>query len=319
MAELLEALSSSSQVGESVEASSSVSSSVDSSSASRNAPRDDLPDPRKRQDGSDSHLRSIPFSGFARGARDLRDGAVIDRPRATVLQLLRVYLLLVLETLGRRRFARVAEARMRAEKLVVHGAVPREGGVVLAANHYPDRGCLGVVSAVLQASNRSSDFDIVVGDNRARPGARPGAKTGWPMRPIVALLRWVIGRWDGLLVRVPTGNGAPRIDALRAWRRRATDRCLLVFPEGRMRQVFAPVRPGAGRWLRSLECPTVPVAVFRTDDAWHVHFGAPIAWTTDRSLADQQLGLSIASMLPRELSKGWEDVLDGWRVAHQAA
>lgn len=314
MADLLEALSSSSQVGESAEASSSASSSFDSSSASRNAPRDDRPDPRNRQNGADNHLRAIPLSGFDHGARDLADGAVVDRPRATVLQLLRVYLVLALETLGRRRFARVAQSRMRAERLVVHGVVPREGGVVLAANHYPDRGCLGVVSAVLAASRRSMDFDIVVGDN-----GRAGARGRWVMRPLVAVVRWVIRRWDSLLVRVPTGNDAPRIEALRSFRRRAAERCLLVFPEGRMRRVFAPVRPGAGRWLRSLECPTVPVAVFRTDDAWHVHFGAPIAWTEERKLADEQLGLSIASMLPRELARGWEDVLDGWRVAHQRA
>ncbi len=311
MAELLEALSSSSQVGESVEASSSASSSLDSSSASRDARRNDPADPRKDQ-GAAETLRAIPFPGFSASARD-SDGHVVERPRVGLACLMRVYFVLLLETLGRRRFARIASARMRAERLVVHGSVPR-GGVVLAANHYPDRGCLGVVSAVLEASARTDDFDIVVGDN-----ARTRDKARWVLRPIVAATRWVIARWTNLLVRVPTGNGTPRIDALRAWRRRAAERCLLVFPEGRMRQVFEPVRPGAGRWLRSLGCPTVPVAVFRTDGAWHVHFGSPIAWTTDRSLADAQLGLSIASMLPRELARGWEDVLGGWQRAHRAA
>lgn len=307
MAELLEALSSSSQVGEVSDASSSASSLSDSWSASSGAdsrPERRAPDKR----GSVDDLRAIPFASMG-AAPESR--ALVTRRSLGVLAYARLYVVLLLETLGRRRFERVARQRMRGERLVVHGTIP-EGGVVLAANHYPDAGCLGVVSALLTASARHADFAIVAGDNTADPKRTRSAV----LRPIVLLLRAALARWRGLLLRVPTGNASPRIDALRAFREGAKERCVLVFPEGRVHRALGPIRAGAGRFLRSIESPTIPVAVYRTDDAWHVRFGAPIAWTRDRTLADQQLGLSIAALLPRELATGWRDLLDGWRTAH---
>lgn len=324
MAELLEALSSSSETVEFAESSSSVSSMSDSSSASRSLPRDDVPDDERKRRRSTAALRSIPLTAPARTAGP-RTSGVLPRARAGFFHAISVYVVLILETLGRRRFARVAEARMAGEKLVVEGQIPRQGGVVLAANHYPDAGCLGVVSAILEASRRGDDFEIVVGERARRPRGRL-ALLALLARPVVAVFRWMIARWSSspgaggegrsLLVRVPTHNASPRVDALRTFRARAEKRCVLVFPEGRMQHDFAPVRPGAGRFLRSLDCPTIPVAVYRTEDAWHVHFGAPIRWTDDRALADQQLGLSIASLLPRELGRGWRKLLSRWRRAH---
>lgn len=312
MAELLEGLSSSSETIEFAESSSSVSSMSDSSSASRSLPRDDVPQKERERRRSSAALRSIPLAPPVRTAGS---SSVLPRARAGLLKAISVYLVLMLETLGRRRFSRVADARMSGEKLVVEGEIPREGGVVLAANHYPDAGCLGVVSAILEASRRRDDFEIVVGERTRGPRVRL-APLALLARPVVAGFRWMIARWSSLLVRVPTHNAHPRVDALRAFRARAERRCVLVFPEGRMQRDFAPVRPGAGRFLRSLDCPTIPVAVFRTEDAWHVHFGAPIRWTDDRTLADQQLGLSIASLLPRELGRGWRRLLSRWRRAH---
>lgn len=312
MAEIFEAFSSSSEVAEIAESSSSASSMLDSSSASRQLPRDDVPENERKRRRSSAALRSIPLPSTARVPRARAE--VVDRARAGVLKTLLVYAVLLLETLGRRRFARVAATRMRAERLVVEGEVPREGGVVLAANHYPDAGCLGVVSAILEASRRRHDFDIVVGERAARPEAR----LAWPMRAARALVRTLAKRWSRLLVRVPTHNASPRVDALRAFRSRAEERCVLVFPEGQMQHDFAAVRPGAGRFLRALDCPTVPVAVYRTEDAWHVRFGEPIRWAGDRTLADQQLGLSIAGLLPAELSRGWRSLLVRWRRAHRA-
>ncbi|MFO0615758.1 MAG: hypothetical protein U0414_24400 [Polyangiaceae bacterium] len=317
MAQLLEALSSSSEVGESAEASSgSASSLLDSWSTTRNAREhdrrhDDAPRPDdEEKKGRRDALRAIPLTGMS-AFDPVPEGRVLERPAVGAWRLLHVYFVLLLETLGLRRFDRVARARMRSERLVVHGAVPT-GGVVLAANHYPDRGCFGVVSAILEASARPSDFEIVIGERRLR-------SPRWFVRPIIAAFRALVTRWSNLLIRIPTGNDTPKVDALRAFRERAKDRCVLVFPEGRMRRAFEPVRRGAGRWLQSLPCPTVPVAVFRTDDAWHVHFGEPIPWTRDRALADAQLGLSIASLLPRELAPSWADTLEHWRLAHQVA
>ncbi len=223
---------------------------------------------------------------------------------------------LFVETVGDRRFERVIAARLGAAPIVATGTgeLPPEGPVVFAVNHFRAGLTMGTVSAVLTAATRG------------RPGVAREAMlvVGAPPRPatrrLVRLVRALFGvfwaRWSHVVVRVPMAGGGPHLAALRAFREAARARPVLVFPEGRAAPLFADIRPGAGRWLGSLGVPIVPVGVFRSDEGWTVTFGPPVRWSPRSDLRDVQLGLAIASLLPRELAPRWGPLLDRWRAAH---
>lgn len=220
------------------------------------------------------------------------------------------------ETITRRRLSRLVRGRLGRRTVEATGvdAVPREGAFVLAVNHYHAGRTLDVIAAVLSAAGRARpevcDACVIVVGQRARK------HPSWWSR----LLRWIgqapLRRWSRNIVRIPMGNDAPQLTALREWRRRVATSPALVFPEGVARGELGPMRPGAGRWLARLPVPTLPVAAWQERDAWVVQIGEPIQWAKRADLHDSQLGLAIAEMLPPELATRWQDLLRRWRDAH---
>jgi hypothetical protein len=222
----------------------------------------------------------------------------------------------VVETLRHRRFARVVARGLLGEPLDAEGLehVPRGGSFVLAANHHQAGSTFQVMAAVLGAAalarpGADADGLVVIGQRVAPAPTRR-------LRLARRLAAAFFGRWERNVLRVPTGNGAPVLTALRVWRRRAREQPVLVFPEGVAGRMFARVRPGAGRWLSGVAAPTLPVAVWRSARGWRVVFGAPVVWSHRVELRDLQLGLAIAAMLPEEMAPGWQGVLGAWRAAH---
>ena len=225
-----------------------------------------------------------------------------------------------LQTLARRRFARVLEGRRRGRSVVASGleAVPLAGGVVFAVNHYHAGLTLDVVSATLLAAATvrpgvSEQCTVVVGRRAPRASSSFFRK----------VMRWsahrFFARWDANVLRIPTGAGPGGVAELRAWRKRAARAPMLVFPEGVANRELGDMRAGTGRWLKGLAVPVVPVGAWWAGTGWHVAIGAPIAWSSRRDLLDLQLGLAMAELLPTELAPAWIDLLARWREAHQPA
>jgi hypothetical protein len=232
----------------------------------------------------------------------------------------RFWLALLGETLGGRRFSGLVRAWSdRAGPVVTlgQGNLPAAGGFVLALNHF--------------GGAQTTDVLLAVGRvlSEVRPGATDrlfvvsGRRQRRRRSPLAAISRrgveWFFRRWAASIVRVPLGNPQASSRGLREWRRRLADRSAIVFPEGRAAPYFGRVRAGSGRWLRALGAPTVPVGVWTLDGAWHVRFGPPIDWCADARLADHQLGLNVAALLPADLAPAWQGPLARWRRAHETA
>ena len=115
-------------------------------------------------------------------------------------------------------------------------------------------------------------------------------------------------------VRVPLRNLTPSPVGLRDWAARGQP--IFVFPEGKSRLRLGAVRSGAGRWLASLDAPTLPVGVWWVrGEGWHIRFGSTIRWPTKRYLQDTQLALKLADLLPSDLAPDWQADLARWREA----
>jgi hypothetical protein len=225
---------------------------------------------------------------------------------------------LAIETLGARRLRRVVEARLGRAPIAVEGAesLPRAGPFVLAVNHHRAGGTLELISAVLQAAARArpdtlTSAILVVGQRRPAP-----------RRLLVRFLRRLAGaffeRWGAHLLRIPAGGDPIDVGALRAYRRRAREQPLLVFPEGIASVGFRGVRPNAGRWLSQLKVPVVPVGAWPDGrGGFRVVLGAPLRWADRGELRDLQLGLAIAAQLPAALAPDWQETLGRWRAVHQ--
>jgi 1-acyl-sn-glycerol-3-phosphate acyltransferase len=196
--------------------------------------------------------------------------------------------------------------------------IPEKGSFVLAVNHFHGAWTPFVTAAVLAALKRRradvvDDMAMVIGQR-----ADTKRKRFFVARWVRAIMMWVLDRWQHNVLRIPLGNTNVSIDQLRTWRRVATARPSLVFPEGLASITFEKVRPGAGQFVRALGVPVVPCAVWYHQGQWHVEFDAPIAWAKSPELSDLQVGLSIARLLPADLTPSWRGVLDRWQRAHYA-
>lgn len=203
-------------------------------------------------------------------------------------------------------------------KVDVVGAelIPQMGSFTLAVNHFHGSWTPFVVAAVLAAVRRGrpevvDDIAIVIGQR-----ADNGKKRIFIARWVRATVRWVLEKWKYNIVNIPLGNSTVSIDSLRTWKRIAKERPTLVFPEGLANVTFERVRPNAGVFARSLNVPCVPCAVWCHQGQWHVVFGESILWAENPELSDLQVGLSIARLLPADLTPSWQGVLERWQQAH---
>lgn len=234
----------------------------------------------------------------------------------------RLWVALIGETLFRRRLSQIVRWALAGQTLVVRGveAVPTAGPFVLAVNHLQAGSTLGVMAATLGAAARArpgvDDACLLVVGERVAPVARARNRQ---RRLALWIADRIFGRWIRNVVRIPMGNDAPVLTALRAFRRRATEQPVLVFPEGLASREFGQVRPGSGRWLSGLGAPTLPVAVARVEGGWEVAFGPPMVWSRRAELRDLQLGLAIADMLPPRLAPTWQEELRRWHETHANA
>ena len=196
--------------------------------------------------------------------------------------------------------------------------IPKSGPFTLAVNHFHGAWTPFVTAAVLAALKRQrpdagDDLAVVLGQR-----ADNGKKRFFVARWIRAMVQGVLKRWERNLLRIPLGNSNVEINTLRTWRRVAQERPTLVFPEGLASITFQKVRPGAGQFLRALNVPIVPCAVWYHQGRWHVEFDAPILWATNPELSDLQVGLAIAQLLPADLTPQWRGLLERWNHAHDA-
>lgn len=189
--------------------------------------------------------------------------------------------------------------------------LPRQGSFVLALNHFGGAGTLRVIAQALQSlsSVRPDAVDEVVIITGRR--ASNDAVTSFFRQLMRRLINWGFQRWSANVVRLSLDEGKMSTTSLRRWRKLASEKPSLVFPEGRAQLHFGQVRSGAGLFLRSIApvAPVIPVAVFCRDGLWTVRFGKPIVWCDRLDLSDAQVGLSIASLLPAELTPLWNRAL----------
>lgn len=228
---------------------------------------------------------------------------------------------LLLATVLRRSLALLASVfETLFGKVEVSGEdlIPEKGSFVLVVNHFHGAWTPFVTAAVLAALKRRradvvDDLAMVVGQR-----ADTKKKRFFVARWVRSIVMWVLERWQHNVLRIPLGNSNVSIDQLRTWRRVATARPSLVFPEGLASITFEKVRPGAGQFVRALGVPVVPCAVWYHQGQWHVEFDAPIAWAKSPELSDLQVGLSIARLLPADLAPTWQGLLERWNRAHDA-
>ncbi len=214
--------------------------------------------------------------------------------------------------------ARVYERFFGKVDVVGAELIPQTGSFTLAVNHFHGSWTPFVVAAVLAAVRRGrpevvDDIAIVIGQR-----ADNGKKRFFIARWIRAVVLWVLEKWKHNIVNIPLGNTTVSIDSLRTWKRVAKERPTLVFPEGLANVTFERVRPNAGVFARSLNVPCVPCAVWCYQGRWYVQFGEPILWAENPELSDLQVGLSIARLLPADLTPKWQGLLDRWQRAHDA-
>lgn len=243
-------------------------------------------------------------------------------PRPTFAAWVRFWIVAIVETLGRRRFGRVLEARMAARALDATGTehVPREGAFVFAVNHYHAGLTLDVIAATLRAAAQlrpriDDECAVVTGHRITLQSTRTSGR-------FVRTMRWLAGkfftRWSANVVRIRIGaaEGVFGLAGMRAWRTRAEAGPTLVFPEGVAVGDLTGIRAGAGAWLASLGVPVIPVGVCWDGERWRVSFGAPMQWAKRRDLRDVQLGMAMAELLPDELAAAWGELVGRHRGVH---
>lgn len=186
--------------------------------------------------------------------------------------------------------------------------IPAEGAFVLALNHHPDGATGAVVLAALRAIARARpaliERVLVVGGRGAL--GPPKSRAQSLLRSIGRL--WVRAfrrRWREHFAVISMARTQPDYGSLRAWKREAASKLSVVYPEGVARETLGPMREGSGRWLATMDVPTIPCAVWWDGARWQVRFGAPVHWARRSALRDPQLGLAIAAMLPEPLQGGW--------------
>ena len=237
-------------------------------------------------------------------------------------------LIFIVSLLGATLFHRSAASLARLferlfGKVNVGGAelIPQSGSFTLAVNHFHGAWTPFVAAAVLAAVGRQrpdviDETAIVIGKRND-----DGKKRVFIARWIRGVVLWVLEKWQHNILRIPLGNknaSAGSLEALRTWKRVAKERPTLVFPEGLASVTFERVRPNAGVFVRTLGVPCVPCAVWWHQGEWHVEFDAPILWVENQELSDLQVGLSIARLLPADLTPNWSDALTRWNRAHEA-
>lgn len=238
--------------------------------------------------------------------------------KPTVRNLLALGLSFVFESVTSRSLSRLVRRKVAGQSIRVSGLgnLPETGVFVLAANHSRSGMTIGLAAAVMTAAGHArpdlDDAYMLVAGQRARREqvASVMARTA---RSIGERLRRL---WARHLLVVLMENDRPDIKSLREWRRRCRLQPSVVFPEGKAGHEFCPVRQGCGKWLASLPVPTVPVGAWWFESAWHIRFGRPIEWSRRADLHDLQLGLTIASLLPADLTSDWQECLQRWQIAH---
>ena len=226
----------------------------------------------------------------------------------------------VFETLTSRRLSRLVAARAgQPGSADCNGLenLPATGYFVLAVNHYRGFLTLDVIAAVLSAANLVRpdlvDNYLLITGRRAHTKPQPRL----PARLVRRTVDFAIRRWANHVTQIALGNSTASIQALRDWYKRVQQQAVLVFPEGKARLQFGPVRTGVGRWLTTLHTPIVPVGVWWCEGSWHLRFGPPLRWSHRPELRDVQLGLAIATLLPPALAPDWQAALAQWQAAHQ--
>jgi hypothetical protein len=239
--------------------------------------------------------------------------------RYTWAQLLSFGLMFMAETFLTRDLSRLMRWQIGRPPIEVHGAenLPDKGVFIFAVNHFKSGQVVGLFSAVMAAAERYrpellKDYLLVVGQKVSSHKRSNGVGVKLARR----FAGWIKTRWKKNLLHIALGNDRPNIACLRDWRRRAGRQPVILFPEGKADLQFNGVRNGAGRWLASIDSPTIPVGVWWRDDKWHVRFGKSVEWTGRAELRDVQLGLSMAALLPADIAESWQDDLDQWRTAH---
>lgn len=238
---------------------------------------------------------------------------------------LRFWVILLWQTFRQRNILPLS--REMADPYEVHGLehLPETGIFSLAVNHTNRRWLPRLLASVHQATmekrpDLGREWLVIVGYRQARLEGRP-----WYARRFILTLRGVFDRlwrrWNGNALRLQMAardKDRVNIEALREWRQRARKQPTIVFPEGRAAPTFEDIRPGAGRWLASLDTPVLSVAAWWEEDKnrWQIVFGPVVQWSKNARLHDVQIGLEIAYSLPPEQAPDWQDDLAAWRQAH---
>ncbi len=200
--------------------------------------------------------------------------------------------------------------------------LPPQGVFTLAVNHTLRRWTPRLLATVHHATlavrpDLARDWLVIVGYREASLAERP-AWARWFVMKIRRFYNWIYRRWRHNTLRLPMGNDRANIQALREWKHRAGQQPTLVFPEGRGARTFEEIRPGAGRWLATLEGPVLPVSVWWNSAAnrWQIVIGPPIEWSHDPRLHDLQIGLELAAGLPASEAPEWQADLKRWQEAY---
>lgn len=226
------------------------------------------------------------------------------------------------QTFGKRDI--LALCVLMRDKYQVQGLefVPVDGVFTIAVNHTLVRWTPHLLATIHQAvqarrPDLARDWLVIVGYREASL-----QKVNPVVRYLVSKIRhvhsWIFQRWSHNVLRLPTGNERVSLEALRTWKNRARLQPTLVFPEGRGRDDFGPIRLGAGRWLAKLAVPVLPLSVWWDDQAqlWQFIFGLPVEWSANPQLHDLQIGLEIAECLPPALAPDWQEFLRLWQEAN---
>ncbi len=189
--------------------------------------------------------------------------------------------------------------------------LPDSGPFTLAVNHYIPSTLMRILTAVLQAvqvarPDACDQMQIVA-------GRRPGKSRAWFLvRWFQSIVRFVLGRWSHNLISIDMDGEGKTIRGLRDWLTRARTQPVLVLPEGQARSRLGALRPGVGKLVRSCGTPVIPVAVWFDEDQriWQVRFGPPVKWSSSAKIEDLQLGIAMARLLPADLARDWQPILD---------
>lgn len=188
--------------------------------------------------------------------------------------------------------------------------LPADGPFILAVNHVQGVGpvptLLGAVLAALSQGRPSAVDEILV-----LAGMRNRKDAGGLVRRLArSIWGWVKQRWSKHIIEIPMAAEKQSPKLLLNWRKAASEKPSLLFPEGIARPLFGPVREGCGNWLQFMKVPVIPVAVWWQENGWHIRLGPPITWAAKTELHDLQLGFAIAEMLPEQMvDQQWRNLL----------